>query len=245
MTQVKRQLVRGVSQPGYSLAAQLNTYHGALLAYLTRLAREITALGTRVEEAAAAAERAADAVREAEVDRQRDLGQLEGRVEELAALLAAAAGGSPGSSAGGDAAALTAGLLRRPAIRTRHRRRRGDALPAVAENLAAHGADVEVLTTCAVDHFTWADHHPEGTRFRVSRRSLKSGVAEVKTALDHLIATERDQFAAAMFQLDGSPIIAPMSLPVCRHPVQVQPQTSWSLQSFACCLSTVTSVFRR
>jgi glycosyltransferase involved in cell wall biosynthesis len=47
----------------------------------------------------------------------------------------------------------------------------------VAENLAAHGVDVEVLTTCAVDHFTWADHHPEGTvveegvpvhRFRVS-----------------------------------------------------------------------------
>lgn len=34
----------------------------------------------------------------------------------------------------------------------------------VAENLAAHGAGVEVLTTCAVDHFTWANHHPEGTR---------------------------------------------------------------------------------
>jgi glycosyltransferase involved in cell wall biosynthesis len=33
----------------------------------------------------------------------------------------------------------------------------------MAENLAAHGAAVEVLTTCAVDHFTWADHHPEGT----------------------------------------------------------------------------------
>jgi glycosyltransferase involved in cell wall biosynthesis len=47
----------------------------------------------------------------------------------------------------------------------------------VAENLAAHGTPVEVLTTTAVDHFTWADHHPEGTsveggvpvhRFRVS-----------------------------------------------------------------------------
>jgi glycosyltransferase involved in cell wall biosynthesis len=34
----------------------------------------------------------------------------------------------------------------------------------VAENLVAHGSDVEVLTTCAVNHFTWADHHPEGTR---------------------------------------------------------------------------------
>ena len=33
----------------------------------------------------------------------------------------------------------------------------------MAENLVAHGTDVEVLTTCAVDHFTWADHHPEGT----------------------------------------------------------------------------------
>lgn len=49
----------------------------------------------------------------------------------------------------------------------------------MAENLRAHGADVRVLTTCAVDHFTWADHHPEGTRveggvpvsrFRVDRR---------------------------------------------------------------------------
>ena len=34
----------------------------------------------------------------------------------------------------------------------------------MAENLAAHGADVQVLTTCAVNHLTWADHHPEGTR---------------------------------------------------------------------------------
>lgn len=32
----------------------------------------------------------------------------------------------------------------------------------VAERLAAAGTDVEVLTTCAVDHFTWADHHPPG-----------------------------------------------------------------------------------
>jgi glycosyltransferase involved in cell wall biosynthesis len=48
----------------------------------------------------------------------------------------------------------------------------------VAEDLAAHGTPVEVFTTCAVDHFTWADHHPEGStveggvpvhRFRVSR----------------------------------------------------------------------------
>jgi hypothetical protein len=105
VTEVKRQLVRGVSQPGYSLVAQLNTYHGALLAYLTRMAREITALGSRVEDAAAATERAEDAAREAEVERQRDLGQLEGRVEELAALLAAAEERISRLEAGGDAAA--------------------------------------------------------------------------------------------------------------------------------------------
>jgi glycosyltransferase involved in cell wall biosynthesis len=39
----------------------------------------------------------------------------------------------------------------------------------MAEDLAAHGTDVEVLTTCAVDHFTWADHHPEG-------RTVENGV---------------------------------------------------------------------
>ncbi len=33
----------------------------------------------------------------------------------------------------------------------------------VAENLAAHGTPVEVFTTCAIDHFTWVNHHPEGT----------------------------------------------------------------------------------
>jgi glycosyltransferase involved in cell wall biosynthesis len=33
----------------------------------------------------------------------------------------------------------------------------------VAENLAANGTPVEVFTTCAIDHFTWANHHPEGT----------------------------------------------------------------------------------
>ena len=32
----------------------------------------------------------------------------------------------------------------------------------MAENLASHGTDVEVLTTCAVDHFTWADALPAG-----------------------------------------------------------------------------------
>ncbi len=33
----------------------------------------------------------------------------------------------------------------------------------MAEHLAAEGVPVEVLTTCAVDHFTWADALPAGT----------------------------------------------------------------------------------
>ncbi len=32
----------------------------------------------------------------------------------------------------------------------------------LAENLTAHGTPVDVLTTCAVDHFTWADAIPPG-----------------------------------------------------------------------------------
>lgn len=32
----------------------------------------------------------------------------------------------------------------------------------LAENLTAHGTRVDVLTTCAVDHFTWADALPPG-----------------------------------------------------------------------------------
>lgn len=39
----------------------------------------------------------------------------------------------------------------------------------LAENLAAHGTDVEVLTTCATDHFTWADALPEGTAVENAR----------------------------------------------------------------------------
>jgi len=32
----------------------------------------------------------------------------------------------------------------------------------LAENLTANGTPVDVLTTCAVDHFTWADALPPG-----------------------------------------------------------------------------------
>jgi hypothetical protein len=87
VTRVKGALVRGTSQPGFTLAAELNAFHAALLAYLGRLARELTDLRSALNEANAAAARAGDAVRDVEVDHQRDLGQLEGRVEELAAEL--------------------------------------------------------------------------------------------------------------------------------------------------------------
>ncbi len=84
VSRVKRLLVRGVSQPGYDLTAQANAYNGALMGYLARLAREITALREAVREATEAAERAGYGLSEIEVERQRELGQLEGRVEELA-----------------------------------------------------------------------------------------------------------------------------------------------------------------
>lgn len=87
---VKRKLVRGVSQPGYSLTAQLNAYHGSLVAYLARMAHEITRLQQELAGVRAEALRGVDAVREAEIDRQRDLGQMEGRMEELAERLRSA-----------------------------------------------------------------------------------------------------------------------------------------------------------
>lgn len=87
---VKSTLVRGVSQPGFSLTAQLNAYHGSLVAYLTRMAHEITRLQRELSLARAEALRASDAVREAEIERQRDLGQADGRIEELIDRLSAA-----------------------------------------------------------------------------------------------------------------------------------------------------------
>jgi hypothetical protein len=90
VTKVKSTLVRGVSQPGFSLTAQLNAYHGSLVAYIARMAHEITRLQQELVAVRAEAVRATDAVREAEIDRQRDLGQMEGRLEELADRLRAA-----------------------------------------------------------------------------------------------------------------------------------------------------------
>ncbi len=90
VSRIKSTLVRGVSQPGFSLTAQLNAYHGSLVAYLARMAHEITRLQQELAAVQAEAARAVDAVREAEIERQRDLGQVEGRVEELAGRLQAA-----------------------------------------------------------------------------------------------------------------------------------------------------------
>ena len=88
VSRVKSLLVRGVSQPGYSLTAQANAYNGALMSYLSRLAREITALHEAARATQDSVERVRLAVREAELDRQQDLAQLEGRVEQLAEQLA-------------------------------------------------------------------------------------------------------------------------------------------------------------
>jgi glycosyltransferase involved in cell wall biosynthesis len=68
----------------------------------------------------------------------------------------------------------------------------------MAEDLVAHGAPVEVLSTTAVDHFTWADHHPEGTtvengvpvhRFRVEPGRDGGRWLELHTRIDLRIPT--------------------------------------------------------
>lgn len=66
----------------------------------------------------------------------------------------------------------------------------------VAEDLAGAGHAVEVFTTCAVDHFTWADHHPPGTfdsaGVSVHRFPVDSGRDnEIFFGLHHRIARER------------------------------------------------------
>jgi glycosyltransferase involved in cell wall biosynthesis len=70
----------------------------------------------------------------------------------------------------------------------------------LAENLVSNGADVEVLTTCAVDHFTWADHHPEGLtvengvpvrRFRVNPDRDGERFLALHTQIDMRIPTGR------------------------------------------------------
>ncbi|MGD9572520.1 MAG: glycosyltransferase family 4 protein [Thermoleophilia bacterium] len=83
-----------------------------------------------------------------------------------------------------------------------------------AENLRAHGVPVEVLTTTAVDHFTWADHHPEGTtleggvpvhRFRVSPGRDNGRWLELHTRIDLRLPTDRADGLEWMAQSVWSP----------------------------------------
>ena len=84
----------------------------------------------------------------------------------------------------------------------------------MAENLAAHGARVEVLATCAVDHFTWADHHPEGTtveggvpvhRFRVNPDRENGRFLELHARIDRRQSTGRAEQLEWMGQSAWSP----------------------------------------
>ena len=55
----------------------------------------------------------------------------------------------------------------------------------LATNLAAHGTDVTVLTTCATDHFTWANALPPGasTHDGVTVRRFEVGPRDARTFL--------------------------------------------------------------
>lgn len=75
----------------------------------------------------------------------------------------------------------------------------------VAGELMAAGMAVEVFTTCAVDHFTWSNHHPEGTTTEDGVRVHRFAVSEHRDhqrfeALHHGIASQGDPGYAA--QLD-------------------------------------------
>jgi glycosyltransferase involved in cell wall biosynthesis len=72
---------------------------------------------------------------------------------------------------------------------------------AIAEHLAA-AHDVEVLTTCASDHVTWANHYPPGEsmegpvrvrRFSVARRRDLARFRDVSRIVFSARATEADQ----------------------------------------------------
>lgn len=80
VTKVKSSLVRVSSQPTIALIQQSNTYNGHLLGYLASLGREVNRLGEGVE-------RAHDAVREAEIDRERDMSRAAAHVEALEARI--------------------------------------------------------------------------------------------------------------------------------------------------------------
>jgi glycosyltransferase involved in cell wall biosynthesis len=84
----------------------------------------------------------------------------------------------------------------------------------MAEDLRAHDVAVEVLTTCAVDHFTWADHHPEGStveggvpvhRFRVEPSRDNGRWQELHTRIALRLPTTRADGIEWMAQSVWSP----------------------------------------
>lgn len=84
----------------------------------------------------------------------------------------------------------------------------------MAENLRAHDVPVEVLTTCAVDHFTWADHRREGTtveggvrvhRFRVEPSRDNARWLELHTRIALRLPTTRADGVEWMAQSVWSP----------------------------------------
>lgn len=80
----------------------------------------------------------------------------------------------------------------------------------MAENLTAHGASVEVLTTCAVDHFTWANDLPEGS-------AVENGVPVHRFRVDP--GRNGDRWRALHTQID------------LRMPTPVADQIEWMSQS--------------
>jgi glycosyltransferase involved in cell wall biosynthesis len=84
----------------------------------------------------------------------------------------------------------------------------------MAENLVDHGARIEVLTTCAVDHLTWEDRYPEGTttengvavhRFRVSPDRDNGRFFELHARIDARLPTGRADELEWMGQSVWSP----------------------------------------
>lgn len=74
------------------------------------------------------------------------------------------------------------------------------ALREAAEGLAERGWDVDILTTCARDHFTWANEYPEGTEDVGKLR-----VVRFPTVLDTPRA-ERAQLHAAILRGEPLPV---------------------------------------
>lgn len=80
VTKVKSKLVHVTSQPTLSLIQQSNSYNGHLLGYLATLGREVGRIGDGLEQTQ-------DAVREAEIDRERDMARASARIDSLTARI--------------------------------------------------------------------------------------------------------------------------------------------------------------